>query len=148
MKILLIHGPNLNNLGQREPGIYGNESFASLNERLGNFAVKRGCRLDIFQSNHEGGLIDKIQETNDVNGMIINPGGLSHTSVSLRDCLASVSVPVIEVHISNIYAREEFRQKSLISPVVKGVVSGLGTEGYFLALGFLLQRETPLAKSL
>lgn len=140
MKLLLMNGPNLNLLGRREPHLYGKASFATLEKHLKAHAKKLGCRLEAFQSNHEGALIDRLQATEGFSGVVINPGGLTHTSVSLRDAIAALDIPVVEVHITNISAREEFRNHSLISPVCVGVISGLGTLGYQLALDFLAER--------
>lgn len=138
MKILILNGPNLNLVGTREPEVYGDLSFEESFEELKEayFDVE----LTYFQSNHEGDLIDKIQQASKSNmdGIILNAGGFTHTSVALRDAISSVKIAVVEVHISNIYAREEFRQKSLISAVCKGVISGFGLEGYALALDSFL----------
>lgn len=134
-KILVIHGPNLNLLGEREPGVYGSLSLVQIDQKL----VELGKELDLdvrsFQSNHEGALIDAIQEARGWSaGIVINPGGYTHTSVALRDAIAAISLPVIEVHLSNIYAREEFRQRSLIAPVCLGTIAGFGGYSYALAL--------------
>ncbi|MBR4881136.1 MAG: type II 3-dehydroquinate dehydratase [Clostridia bacterium] len=134
-KILVINGPNINMLGKREPGIYGSETMESLNDRLASEAVELGCEIDFFQSNIEGEIVTKIQQTMDVyDGIIINPAAYTHTSVAIRDALASVNTPAIEVHISNIHKREEFRHKSLTAPNCMGQICGLGTDGYILAL--------------
>ncbi len=133
--IIVLHGPNLNMLGKREPEVYGNITLEAINNKISKRAEKLGLGVDIFQSNFEGELIKYIQEgINEYNGIIINPGGLTHYSISLRDALVSVKLPIIEVHISNIYRREEFRHKSVIAPVAVGQISGLGYEGYLYAL--------------
>ena len=138
MSILVINGPNLNILGQREPATYGSTTLAEIEDQLREHSSKLGVALDFFQSNTEGAIIDYVQaNAGSSSGIIINAGGLTHTSVALRDCLAAVSVPVVEVHISNIYAREEFRHTSLTAPVVRGSIVGLGWQGYLLALDYL-----------
>ena len=136
MKILVINGPNLNFLGIREKGIYGNESYESLIAGLKNKAEQDGIELECFQNNSEGAIIDCIQKAyhDKVDGIIINPGAYAHYSIAIRDALASIEVPKIEVHISNVYKREEFRHKSVITPVCTGEILGLGLNGYFLAL--------------
>ncbi|MBI3038386.1 type II 3-dehydroquinate dehydratase [bacterium] len=134
MKILVLNGPNLNLLGTRQPEIYGSETLSSIEQRLQMLAEKHGCNVTFFQSNHEGVLIDRIQAAKDFNAIVINPGGLTYSSVSLRDALGALHIPVIEVHISNIFSRERFRAKSLISPICRGVISGFGGDGYLLAL--------------
>ena len=147
LHILVLHGPNLNTLGKREPGIYGRMTLAQINERIVSYATERNCEITVFQSNHEGALIDCLQEeAAESAGIIINPGGLSHTSVSLRDALAGTGKPAIEVHLSNIYAREPFRHTSLLAPVCRGQISGLGWRGYLYALDALITRggDAPL----
>jgi 3-dehydroquinate dehydratase-2 len=135
MRILIINGPNLNLLGKRQPEIYGYESFDEYLIKIKTDFPE--ASLDYFQSNHEGELIDRIQQAEGLyEGIILNPGGYSHTSVSLADAVAAINVPVIEVHISNIYAREEFRRHSYISPYCRAVISGLGLEGYRAAVRF------------
>lgn len=140
MRILIINGPNLNLLGKRQPEIYGYESFDDFLSKLkGSFPQ---VSVEYFQSNHEGELIDRIQQADKMyEGIILNPGGYSHTSVSLADAVAAISIPVVEVHISNIYAREEFRRHSYISPYCKAVISGMGLEGYKAALRFFLENK-------
>lgn len=140
-RILVIHGPNLNLLGTREPEVYGRTTLDEINADLSTAAKEWGAELDFFQSNHEGALIDRIHEAASwADGLLINPGGLAHTSVALRDALSAVSLPVVEVHVSNIFAREEFREHSFVSGVAVGVISGLGPLGYRLALQGLLEQ--------
>lgn len=143
--ILIVNGPNMNLQGRREPDIYGSAGLADLEARLAAEASAQGCSIESFQSNHEGAIIDKLQEAMEPGryvGVILNPGGLTHTSVSIRDCVAALPVPVVEVHLSNIFAREEFRSRSMISPVCAGVVAGLGFNGYILALRHLSCRAS------
>ena len=132
MKILIVNGPNLNLLGKREPQIYGNQSFEAYLEELKS---KTSCEIHYFQSNIEGELIDSLQKSNH-DGIILNAGGYTHTSISLRDCIQAIETPVIEVHISNIASREEFRHSSLISPVAIGCIFGFGLKSYELAIRF------------
>lgn len=132
MKILIVNGPNLNLLGTREPQIYGIQTFEAYFEEL---KLKTTCELHYFQSNVEGELINKLQESSH-DGIILNAGGYTHTSVALRDCISAIQVPVVEVHISNITSREEFRHTSLISPVAVGCIFGFGMESYRLALNY------------
>jgi len=135
----LLHGPNLDRLGKRETEIYGRATLKDLEAQVGKEAKELGVKLECFQSNHEGALIEQIAKWADAGfaGLIINGGALTHTSVALRDALAGCNLPCIEVHISNIYKREEFRHKSYTAGVCVGMVSGLGIEGYFAALKFL-----------
>lgn len=140
--ILVLHGPNLNLLGTREPGIYGATTLDEIDQRLQARALARNATVSSFQSNWEGALIDRIHAAHQegTQGLIINPGGLTHTSISLRDALAAASLPFIEVHLSNVHAREPFRQVSYLSPIALGVISGLGARGYELALDYLLDK--------
>ena len=138
--MLVIHGPNLNLLGKREPETYGTDTLESISKRLRTTARRRGASLEVFQSNHEGDLIDRVHaaKKQDVAWIIINPGGFTHTSVALRDAMAAVRIPFIEVHLSNIYARETFRRHSYFSDLAVGAVCGLGSRGYDFALDFAL----------
>ncbi|OGW24870.1 MAG: type II 3-dehydroquinate dehydratase [Nitrospirae bacterium GWC2_42_7] len=133
MKILVIHGPNLNLLGRRETGVYGSVSLEDLNRQILELSKELDIHTEIIQSNSEGELVDAIQ-SRDYALLIINPAAYTHTSVAIRDAIAAVGKPAIEVHISNIYKREEFRKKSFISEVATGQISGLGVEGYLLAV--------------
>lgn len=134
--VLVLHGPNLNLLGTREPGIYGHTTLADIHATMEARARVCGVRLESFQSNHEGELIDRIQSAREqqIGFIIINPAGYTHTSVALRDALAAVAIPFIEVHLSNIHAREPFRRHSYFSDIATGVIAGLGSHGYSLAL--------------
>ena len=141
-KVLVLHGPNLNLLGSREPAVYGLATLADIDRSLGQQAEESGIELDIYQSNHEGALIDRVQAAgrDKVAFIIINPGGYTHTSVALRDALAAVAIPFIEVHLSNIHAREPFRRRSHFSDLAVGVICGLGGDGYRLALDYAIER--------
>ena len=135
MRILLVNGPNLNTLGRREPEVYGTDTLPDVVARVEKRAIEIGASIATFQSNHEGAIIDFIQEQQDgADGLIINPGSLGHTSYALRDCIAGSGLPTVEVHISNIHARERFRHRSVIAAVCKGMVTGLGWRGYLYAL--------------
>lgn len=134
MKILVIHGPNLNLLGSRETTVYGKQTLDEINNSLKNLAKELGVELIIRQSNHEGEIVDLIQGTQDYGAILINPAAYTHTSIAIRDAIAATNMPTIEVHLSNIHQREEFRQKSLIAPVALGQISGFGTESYLLGL--------------
>ena len=140
-KLLLLNGPNLNLLGTREPAVYGAATLADIESAATAQAKAAGGSLSCFQSNHEGALIDRIHaaRTEGVEAIVINPGGLTHTSVALRDALAAVAIPFIEVHISNIYQREEFRHHSYLSAIARGTISGLGVDGYRFAIDFALK---------
>jgi 3-dehydroquinate dehydratase-2 len=142
IRVLILHGPNLNLLGQREPDVYGRQTLADINESLTHLAKELHVVIDTFQSNHEGALIDRIHAANQngFSGIIINPGGLTHTSVALRDAIAAVGLPVIEAHLSNIHAREPFRQHSYVAGVVVGQIAGFGAMSYHLALRGLVAR--------
>ncbi len=133
--VLVLHGPNLSRLGSREPEVYGSTTLAEIDRRLVELGGELGVRVETFQSNHEGALIDRIEEgTGRVAAIVVNPGGLTHTSVSLRDALAAAAVPVVEVHLSNVHRREAFRRRSLVSGVAAGQVLGFGAESYLLGL--------------
>lgn len=133
-RILVLHGPNLNLLGSREPSLYGRETLEQINQRLVKLAQQNGHTLEHFQSNAEHLLIDKVQKSTDYDFIIINPAALTHTSIALRDALLAVQIPYIEVHLSNIFQRELFRQQSYLSDCAIGIISGLGALGYELAL--------------
>jgi len=134
-KILVLHGPSLNLLGQREKDIYGTMTLPEINRQLEELAKAHGVETEFFQSNHEGALIDAIhQASGQVDAIVINPGAFTHTSIALRDAIAAVAIPTVEVHLSNIYQREDFRQKSVIAPVAIGQISGFGVNSYILGL--------------
>jgi 3-dehydroquinate dehydratase-2 len=138
-KILVIHGPNLSLLGKREPGIYGKQTLEKINKDLKDLAKKAKVSLTIMQSNHEGEIVDAIGNSrSSYDALIINPAAYTHTSVAIRDAIAAAAVKTIEVHLSNIYAREEFRQNSLVAPVCVGSISGFGAESYYLAFSAVL----------
>ena len=134
-KILVLHGPNLNLLGSRENEIYGDLTLEEINKRIKKFAKEKGFVVELYQSNHEGELVTKIQEAKGaVDAMVINPAAYTHTSIAIRDALAAAKIPTVEVHLSNLYRREEFRQKSLTAPIALGVISGFGANSYLLGL--------------
>jgi 3-dehydroquinate dehydratase-2 len=142
-KLLLLNGPNLNLLGTREPAVYGASTLADIEQAAIAQATAAGASLTCFQSNHEGALIDRIHaaKAEGIEAIVINPGGLTHTSVALRDAIAGVAIPFVEVHISNIYQREEFRHHSYLSAIAIGTICGLGTEGYRFAIDFALKKR-------
>ncbi len=137
--IVVIHGPNLNLLGKRKPEVYGTLTLDELNRKIEAFSEEKNIVVHIIQSNSEGDIIGAIHDAGGTHGIVINPGGYTHTSVAIRDAVEAVGVPVVEVHISNIYAREAFRQKSVIAPVCIGQITGLGWVGYLLAIEYLMK---------
>jgi len=142
-KVMVIHGPNLNMLGKREPEIYGKETLDEINAKLEDLAEKLGIDLETFQSNYEGKIIEKIQKTSGrCKGLIINPAAFTHTSIAIRDALLLLDIPIIEIHLSNIYKREPFRRKSMIADVVTAQISGFGVQGYLMALKAIAKMVT------
>jgi 3-dehydroquinate dehydratase-2 len=145
--ILIMHGPNLNLLGQREPGVYGSQTLEDINRQLQDYAREQGIQLRTFQSNHEGELIDALHDAMSwADSVVFNPGAYTHTSVALRDAISAAGLPVVEVHLSNIHAREDFRHRSLLAPVCVGQIAGFGWRSYLLGLqavqGYLSDRES------
>ncbi len=149
MQLLVLHGPNLNLLGTREPEVYGSTTLPQIDADLAQMAADAGARLSSLQSNHEGVLIDRIHaaRSDGTDFIVINPGGLTHTSVALRDALAAVALPFIEVHLSNVHRREPFRHHSYLSDIATGVIVGLGAAGYRLALQYALGQRPPPASA-
>jgi len=139
-KILVLHGPNLNLLGTREPSVYGTTTLSDIDDRLGQLAIQAGAIVHSFQSNHEGALIDRIHQAHheSIDYILFNPAGFTHTSIALRDAILAVKIPFIEVHLSNVHAREPFRHHSYFSDVAVGCITGLGVHGYELALAYAL----------
>ena len=143
MKILILHGPNLNLLGTREPEVYGSLTLDDINTKLVELGKELGMEITCLHSNHEGALIDALQDARSwANGVVFNPGGYTHTSIALRDAISAIGIPVIEVHLSNVYAREEFRHVSMISAVCRGKIVGLGWQSYTLGLRALAELLT------
>lgn len=144
-KIWVLHGPNLNLLGTREPGVYGSTTLASIDQALVQAGRAAGIVVETFQSNHEGALVDRVQSavSGEVGFIVINPAAFTHTSVALRDALAAVAIPFVEVHLSNVHRRERFRHRSYFSDLADGVVVGLGPAGYRAALQYAIERLTP-----
>ena len=141
MRILVIHGPNLNLLGEREPGIYGTENLEQVNGAILARAKELGAQCEVFQSNHEGDIIDRVHEARrEFDGVVLNAGAYTHYSYAIRDAIAAIRIPCVEVHISNVHAREEFRHTSVIAPACLGVVCGFGGDSYLLALEGLVRR--------
>lgn len=139
-KILVINGPNLNLLGEREPGVYGNDTYESLCEMIMDKADEMNIKCEVFQSNHEGAIIDKLHTARlSFDGIILNAGAYTHYSYAIRDAISAIRTPVVEVHISNVFARDEFRKNSVIAPVCKGSISGFGLSSYFLAMDALVK---------
>ena len=140
MNLLIINGPNLNLLGQREPKIYGKKTLQDILDDVYLYSKNHNINIEAFQSNHEGEIVDMIQKSNDLyQGLIINPGALSHYSISIRDAISSISIPTVEVHLSNIFIREKFRNHSVISDVCSKMVVGLGSNGYKIAVGYFIK---------
>lgn len=144
MKLLILNGPNINMLGVREPDVYGTDSYETLCRRVLDYAAARGVEAEIFQSNHEGDLVDKIQAAfGNTEGIVVNPGAYTHTSIALLDALLAVDIPAVEVHISDLSKREAFRQVSYIRAACVATISGHGLDGYIEAMALLIERNTP-----
>lgn len=139
MKVLVLNGPNLNMLGVREPSVYGNMSYNEIENAIREYCKRKGIQVEIFQSNNEGELIDKIHNAGSFDGIIINAGAYTHTSIAIRDALASIKLPFIEVHISNVYKRESFRHKSYLADLAIGVIAGFGLKSYLLAIDYFAE---------
>ncbi len=139
LKILLIHGPNINLLGTREPGIYGKLTLEEINQKIRSFAGECDIELDFFQSNSEGDIIDRIHKSSDYDGIVINPAAYTHTSVAIYDAIIACAIPAVEVHISNIHGREDFRKVSLIAPACVGQISGFGYYSYILGIRAIVE---------
>ena len=140
-KILVIHGPNLNLLGEREPGVYGTDTFESINDEIVAHALEYGMHCEVFQSNHEGEIIDELHlARKKFDGVVLNAGAYTHYSYAIRDAIAAIKIPVVEVHLSNIHARDGFREKSVIAPVCAGQISGFGKHSYLMAVDALNYR--------
>ncbi|MDK2791253.1 MAG: 3-dehydroquinate dehydratase [Deferribacteres bacterium] len=139
MKLLVVNGPNLNMLGVREPSVYGNMSYNEIENAIREYCIKKSIQVEIFQSNNEGELIDKIHNAGSFDGIIINAGAYTHTSIAIRDALASIKLPFIEVHISNVYKRESFRHKSYLADLAIGVIAGFGLKSYLLAIDYFAE---------
>ena len=143
MKILVLHGPNLNLFGRRETSIYGTTTFADINRAIEEQARELGVEVEIFQSNHEGALLDKLQAgIDEYGGCVVNPGAFTHYSIALHDCLKAMPFPTVEVHLSNVARREPFRHRSFVSPVAEGTIAGLGWRGYLLAMRWLVESRS------
>ncbi|MGN1481833.1 type II 3-dehydroquinate dehydratase [Porcipelethomonas sp.] len=139
-KLLVVNGPNLNLLGEREPGIYGDDTYESLCDMIMDKAENMGIKCEVFQSNHEGAIIDKLHAARkSFDGVVLNAGAFTHYSYAIRDAIAAIKIPVIEVHISNVFARDDFRKNSVIAPVCKGSISGFGFASYFMAMDALVK---------
>lgn len=140
-RVLIINGPNLNLLGQREPSIYGTTTYEDLLGAIKKYSESKNVYVDIFQSNHEGELIDRIHKSKGFDGIVINAGAYTHTSIAIRDALSSVNIPFVEVHISNVYKREAFRHKSMLSDLAVGVIVGLGIKSYLYAIDYFADNK-------